>query len=300
MASFSAWIQAFRLRTLPLSLSGVVMGSLLAVEAGSFRWDIFFLAILTTLLLQILSNLANDYGDSQNGADNTGRIGPQRSVQSGAISPLKMRGMIMMFVTLSFISGVSLISIAGIDYQSDVFYTLLGIGILAILAALFYTMGKVPYGYMALGDISVLLFFGFFSVLATFFLFDGWASWAHFLPASSVGLFSVGVLNLNNMRDAENDLRSGKITLANRLGMKNARTYHLFLVLLPFLSAAIYILITHTSNWAFLCFLLLLPIVMHLRRLYKYVEPALIDRELKILAVIALAFTILFGIGVNL
>lgn len=300
MASLSTWIRAFRLRTLPLSVSGVVMGSFLALSDDAFRWPVFLLAFVTTLLLQILSNLANDYGDSQNGADNTGRIGPERTVQSGAISPRQMREMIFIFITLSLISGIALLTIAGLDYTSRDFQWLLGIGILAILAALFYTMGRIPYGYLGLGDFSVLLFFGYFSVMATYYLHSKSLPLHLILPATSVGLLSVGVLNLNNMRDAQNDLASGKRTLANFIGLKRSRIYHASIVSLAFVLAFIFVLWTGASYWSLISMILLIPVFLHLKRLYNYADHAHIDRELKTLAIIALAFTVLFGIGINL
>lgn len=276
------------------------MGSFLALSDDAFRWPVFLLAFVTTLLLQILSNLANDYGDSQNGADNTGRIGPERTVQSGAISPKQMREMIFIFITFSLISGIALLSVAGLEYTSRDFQWLLGIGILAILAALFYTMGRVPYGYLGLGDFSVLLFFGYFSVLATYYLHSKTIPLHLILPATSVGLLSVGVLNLNNMRDAQNDLASGKRTLANFIGLKRSRIYHASIVLLAFILAFIFVLWNGGSYWSLISMILLIPVFLHLKRLHNYADPAHIDRELKTLALIALAFTVLFGVGINL
>ena len=220
-----------RLRTLPLALSCIGMGSVLALYHGSHRPVVTILALLTATLLQMLSNLANDYGDAQNGADLVGRIGPDRMVATGKISLAKMKAAIWLFGLLSLVSGVSLI-VLGLQGQSlSSMLGFLGLGLVSILAAITYTAGKKPYGYAGLGDVSVLLFFGFTAVLGTYYLHSHQLNWSLIWPALGMGGFSVAVLNLNNMRDRESDLAAGKKTIPARFGALFARRYHATIVI---------------------------------------------------------------------
>ena len=300
MGKLKAWIHAFRLRTLPLSLSGVLMGSFIALSKRVFEWHIFSLAITTTLFLQILSNLANDYGDSKNGKDNAQRIGPTRAVQSGIISLPEMKWMIFLFCLLSLVSGISLILISHIHLFSSSFFILLFLGLVSIWAALSYTIGENPYGYSGWGDLSVFIFFGLFSVTGTSFLFASSFSIDTFLPAISVGAFSVGVLNLNNMRDYENDKNTGKKTMVVKMGAKKAKTYHIALLSICVLSSLTYIIINSIGKQGYIFLIVLIPIAIHIKKILDIKEAALFDKELKILALIALFFSIVFGIGINL
>lgn len=225
-----------RLRTLPLALSCIGMGSVLALYHGNHRPLVTLLALLTATLLQMLSNLANDYGDAQNGADLAGRIGPERMVASGKISLAKMKVAMWLFGILSLISGVSLI-VVGLQGQSlSTMLGFLGLGLVSILAAVTYTAGKKPYGYAGLGDLSVLLFFGFTAVLGTYFLHSHQLNFSLIWPALGMGGFSVAVLNLNNMRDRESDLAAGKKTIPARFGGLIARRYHSAVVIVSVLS----------------------------------------------------------------
>ena len=300
MGKLKVWIHAFRLRTLPLSLSGVLMGSFIALSKRVFEWHIFSLAVATTLFLQILSNLANDYGDSKNGKDNAQRIGPTRAVQSGIISLSEMKGMILLFCLLSLISGISLILISHIHLFSSSFFILLFLGLISIWAALSYTIGDNPYGYSGWGDLSVFIFFGLFSVTGTSFLFASSFSIDTFLPAISVGAFSVGVLNLNNMRDYENDKNTGKKTMVVKMGAQKAKIYHIALLSICVLSSLIYIIINNIGKQGYIFLIILVPIAFHVKRILDIKEATLFDKELKILALIALFFSIVFGIGINL
>ncbi len=205
--NIKAWIEAARLRTLPLALASIGMGSFLAAAHERFSWAIFGLTALTTIFLQVLSNLANDYGDTINGADSAEREGPQRAVQAGIISAKAMFRGVVLFAVLSLVSGLSLLYISVTSMQ--VFWLFLGLGILAIIAAYTYTAGSNPYGYAGLGDISVLLFFGWLAVIGTYFLHTQFFQWDIVLPATTLGLFSVGVLNINNIRDIESDKKAG-------------------------------------------------------------------------------------------
>ena len=293
------WIVAFRLRTLPLSLSCILMGSFLAYSKGVFDSIIFSLAMLTTVLLQILSNLANDYGDSQHGADSKIRQGPSRSVQAGLITGRQMKNAVKLFSALSFIAGVSLLMFSFKD-QIVFLLVFLGLGLLAIWAAITYTAGKTPYGYKGFGDISVFLFFGLLGVGGTFFLYAKQFDWQMLLPAASCGLFSAGVLNINNIRDIESDREAGKISIPVRIGRQNAIIYHWILLITGMCTSALYVALNSTSfyNWLFLLVVPLL--IINLRAVTLKHEAMELDPFLKQLALSTLIFVILFGIGVNL
>jgi 1,4-dihydroxy-2-naphthoate octaprenyltransferase len=232
--TLAAWLNAFRLRTLPLALASILSGSAIAFLDKVFSWPILLWALGTTILLQVLSNLANDYGDYQNGADNAGRIGPQRTVQAGLISPAAMKKGMMLCGILAFASGLALLWTAfGDSLRFFLFFLLLGLA--SIAAAVFYTAGKKPYGYRALGDLSVFLFFGLIGVMGVYILYSRAFSLTVLITALAVGASATAVLNLNNMRDLENDLASGKRTMAGLLGFQGARNYHIVLLLLAFI-----------------------------------------------------------------
>ncbi len=294
------WIKAFRLRTLPLALSSAVLGSFLAYAHGSFRMEILLLATLTTLFLQILSNLANDYGDAMHGTDNLNRIGPQRFTQSGLITESQMRNMIVVFILLALVSG-SLLIITGlrhIGWKTMGMFFLLGIS--AIYAAIKYTVGRNPYGYIGLGDVFVFLYFGILGVVGTYYLhsntLDPWV----FLPASAIGFLSSGVLNLNNMRDIENDSRSGKRTLVVHIGTRAAKIYHMVLISLSILLSLIYTVSHFRSFYQFL-FILTCPLfALNVIVVMRNTEPGELNRELKKLALSTFAFSVTFGIGLIL
>ena len=296
MTKINSWIVAFRLRTLPLAISSILMGSFLAIASGIYNWTVITLSIITTLLLQILSNLANDYGDGMKGTDNKERIGPKRTIQSGEISPKEMRLGIMVFVVLSLISGIWLIieSLGSNWYLGFVFLIL---GILAIAAAIKYTVGNTAYGYSAMGDLFVFLFFGLLAVFGTYFLNTHSLSWVIMLPASSMGLLSTGVLNLNNMRDMENDAKSGKKTMSLILGYKASKIYHTILITSAMIFAIVFIIIQYHSLWQFI-FVASYPIMINdLFKIHKIYDKSLLDPYLKRLALSTLLFTILFGFG---
>jgi 1,4-dihydroxy-2-naphthoate polyprenyltransferase len=292
------WLKAFRLRTLPLALSCIAMGGFLASSANAFRWDIFLLCVLTTIFLQILSNLANDYGDSIHGADSIDRKGPSRAVQSGAITPAQMKSAVIIFVALCLTSGISLLLIAfGFDWSAIFFF--LGLGVLCILAAIAYTVGRKPYGYIGLGDLSVLIFFGFVGVLGSYYLFTKDISWYHALPAFSCGLFSIAVLNINNIRDIESDLKAGKYSIPVRIGREKAVVYHWILLIASVTSALAYTILTYTSPWQFL-FLLSVPLFIRNGIAVSKRPSHELDPYLKQMALSTLAFVLLFGTGILL
>ena len=292
------WIKAFRLRTLPLALSCTILGSFLAYAHNQFNWAVFVLGIITTLLLQILSNLANDYGDTLHGVDNETRIGPKRITQQGLVSRKAMRLAIILISIATVITGASLVLI-GLHNNVQVIVFLL-LGILAIFAAIKYTVGKNPYGYVGLGDVFVFVFFGIVGVAGTFYLhthhFDPWV----LLPASSVGLLSSGVLNLNNMRDIENDSKSGKRTLVVRIGERAAKLYHILLITFSMIAGSLYTIHFYKSIFQLL-FILTIPLfVLNIKVVLQNTEPIELNNELKKLAISTFVFSITFGVGMIL
>jgi 1,4-dihydroxy-2-naphthoate octaprenyltransferase len=303
--NLKTWIEAARLRTLPLALASMLMGCFLTAINGYFDFKIASLTILTAILLQILSNYANDYGDSIHGADHKDRVGPKRAVQAGKITSSQMRNAVILFSVLSFISGILLLFVA-IDFQDSnnwktiVFF--LGLGIFCIAGAVLYTTGKKPYGYMGLGDIAVLIFFGWVAGGGTYFLqaqaythFES-ISWDIFLPATSCGLFAVGVLNLNNIRDIKSDILAKKNSIPVRMGKKKASIYHASVIILAWLCAILFLVLNYQkiSN---LIFLITLPLfVWNIIQVFKRKDMQL-DPLLKQLALSTLLFVILFGIS---
>ncbi len=294
----SIWLKAFRLRTLPLSLSCAILGSFLAYTEGDFNWLIFLFSSITILFLQILSNLANDYGDSVHGADNEKRVGPKRVTQHGMVSKKQMLTMIILFVVLSLLSGSTLILIGLRDIGNILLFFVLGIA--AVFAAIKYTMGKNPFGYLGLGDLFVFLFFGFVGVAGTFFLHTHTMNPWILLPASAIGMLSSGVLNLNNMRDIDNDTLSGKKTLVVRIGKKFAKYYHVALISLSMVFSLVYTIRYFNSIYQFL-FLLTFPLfILNIRVVLQNTVPMELNNELKKLALSTFAFSITFGIGLIL
>jgi len=298
--NLKSWIQAFRLKTLPLALSNTIIGSCLAASDDGFRWSVFGLAALTTVLLQVMSNMANDYGDFVNGKDTAERIGPKRMVQSGEITPkIMLRGIIVIGI-LCVVSGLALILIgtAGMDITNLLIFGVLGLA--AIAAAIKYTVGKNPYGYRGLGDIFVFIFFGLVGVIGTYFLHTQSFRWDILLPASAIGFLSTGVLNMNNMRDYEADKNAGKTTIVVTMGVKKAAYYHLVLVAGAVLFAIIYTLLNYHSIGQWL-FVLSFPILfLNLKKVFTYKNALELYPELPRLSMASLVFAVTFGLGLIL
>jgi 1,4-dihydroxy-2-naphthoate polyprenyltransferase len=290
-------LKAFRLRTLPLALSSVALGCFVANYDGALNWKVCVLAASTTLFLQILSNLANDYGDSKHGTDNTERVGPLRAVQSGIIAPKEMKLVVSMFMVFSLISGLWLIyeGTKGIPFLNVVLFLILGLG--AIAAAVKYTIGDHPYGYSGFGDLFVFIFFGLTGVIGTYYLNTHKLNWEILLPASAMGFLSAGVLNLNNMRDRVNDQVSGKHTLVVRMGIQKAKWYHFFLLLGSVITGLTYMLINYHSPFQLL-FLITLPMLwINVAVVFRNTVPQELDPYLRKLAIASLLFSLTFGIG---
>jgi 1,4-dihydroxy-2-naphthoate octaprenyltransferase len=291
-----AWIRAFRLRTLPLALACIGLGSFLAAYDKRFNLAVLLLSGLTTLFLQILSNLSNDYGDSVHGADNVERSGPARTVQSGLISAGEMKMAILIFSLLALLSGLSLLIIS-FDKLGLSFVILLILGLAAIWAAINYTVGKNPYGYAGFGDLFVILFFGILGVMGTYYLHTGHLESSYFLPALACGFLATAVLNINNIRDIESDKKAGKKSIPVRIGRKNAVLYHWFLLLIPFLLVTAFVLMHYRSPIQFL-FLISLPLIIKNGiAVSKARTSGEIDPFLKQLAMTTLVFILAFGAG---
>ncbi|MCP3701252.1 MAG: 1,4-dihydroxy-2-naphthoate polyprenyltransferase [Aliivibrio sp.] len=235
---FAIWLRAARPKTLPLALASIMTGSALAYWNNHASATITLMAFVTATLLQILSNLANDYGDAVKGTDNDDRLGPQRAMQSGLITQEAMKKAIGINIVLTMISGLILV-FSSLHQTMDII-GFIALGLLAIGAAIAYTIGDKPYGYRGLGDISVFIFFGLLGVAGTYYLHTGHLSSALFLPATACGLLAVSVLNINNLRDIENDETCGKMTLVVRMGGDWGRKYHAVLMATSFTCLAIF------------------------------------------------------------
>jgi 1,4-dihydroxy-2-naphthoate octaprenyltransferase len=293
--NLSAWISAIRLRTLPLAIASIGMGSFLAAKDGVFDQKVFFLAALTAICLQILSNLANDYGDTVHGADNVERAGPKRAVQTGAISRNAMKNAMILLSLLSLVAGIALLSYA-VQSRQD-FYIFLGIGLAAIIAAITYTSGAFPYGYRGLGDLFVLIFFGWVATLATYYLHSHQWNPLDILPATAVGFLTVGVINVNNIRDIESDKIAGKYSIPVRIGRKNAVYYHWFLLIAALLLASLYVLLDFRS-WVQFTFLLSAPFLfINGKAVLTKTKAMDLDPYLKQMAIATVIFVLTFGIG---
>ena len=290
-----AWLYAFRLRTLPLAFSSIITGSFIAYHHG-FSWSVLTLAIVTTLLLQVLSNLANDYGDSEKGTDNEDRIGPKRAVQSGILSFTEIKRAIIFCSILCLVSGSALIHLALGD-QSLSALIFFAIGLSAIAAAIKYTVGKGAYGYFGMGDIFVLLFFGLVGVGGSYYLQSHEFHMSILLPGITIGCFASGVLNLNNMRDRISDQKAGKNTIVVKMGAHNAKIYHTALIILGWLSIIAFCIIKCQSSLSFL-FILTAPLFWrNVIAVWKVQEPKDFDPFLKQLAISTFLFSIFFALG---
>ena len=289
------WVQAARIRTLPLSVSGIILGSFYALTHSYFNWKILGFGILTTIGLQVLSNYANDYGDGVKGTDNDNREGPKRAIQSGAITPTEMKKGIVITALLTLFFAICLIYVAFSDEYLVYSLFFLALGILAILSAVKYTVGKKAYGYFGFGDLFVFVFFGWVSVLGTYFLYTKQMDYLLVLPASALGLLSAGVLNLNNMRDVDSDAQSQKNTLVVKMGLANAKIYHYSLLGVSLLLTLLFAILYGFRIDQYLFVLVFIPLVKHGITVYKNQEARLLDSELKNLALSTFVLAILLS-----
>lgn len=303
------WIEAARVRTLPLSVSGIIVGSFYAMSKNMFNWNIVIFALLTTLGLQILSNFANDYGDGVKGTDNNDRVGPKRAIQSGLITPQAMKRAMVITSVITLIFAVLLIYFAFKLKKIYLLYSFifLILGMLAIASAIRYTVGKGAYGYRGYGDVFVFIFFGLVSTFGVYFMFSKEIDWLLLLPATAIGFLSVGVLNLNNMRDEESDRKSGKNTIVVKNGGAWAKKYHFFLIISAMILVLAFMLLfdyyidaANPEEFNFDIYFFLVayfPLTSHLITVYKNKNHKLLDPELKKLALSTFLLSVLLALG---
>ena len=300
------WIEAARVRTLPLSVSGIIVGCFYAMSQSVFNWKIFFFAITTTLLLQILSNFANDYGDGIKGTDNADRIGPKRAIQSGTITPTAMKRAIIFTSLLTMVSAATLVyySFKDTNFIFSLFF--LTLGAIAVASAIRYTVGNTAYGYRGYGDVFVFVFFGLVSTLGVSFMFLKEVDSLLILPAAAIGFLSVGVLNLNNMRDEESDKKVGKNTIVVKIGGAKAKKYHYFLIVSAMILVLVFAVLfdyykdNEPGYFNFDIYLFLvayIPLIKHLITVSKNTEPRALDPELKKLALSTFFLSVLLSLG---
>ncbi|MDF0708434.1 1,4-dihydroxy-2-naphthoate octaprenyltransferase [Flagellimonas okinawensis] len=300
MGNTKAWVQAARLRTLPLSLSGIIVGTALAVMEGQFDLTIFILALFTTVGFQVTSNFANDYGDGVKGTDNEDRIGPARAIQSGSITRGSLKKGIIISIVISMLIALALIYLA--FGKENIIYILLFfvLGLLSIWAAIKYTVGSNAYGYRGMGDLFVFLFFGLLGVLGSMFLYTKSLGWTVVLPAVAIGFLCVAVLNLNNLRDVVSDKKHGKITLVVKMGFENGKRYHYSLILLALICFLVFLSLENFDIKQSFFMLAFVPLLIHLLKVMKTDNPGNLDVELKKVALSTFLLAILFLISVNI
>ncbi|MDD4819516.1 MAG: 1,4-dihydroxy-2-naphthoate octaprenyltransferase [Flavobacteriales bacterium] len=292
-----AWMDALRLRTLPLSISGSIVAAGIAQSQRAFSWGIFILILLTASFLQILSNMANDYGDFSKGTDNENRVGPARALQRGEITARELLIAMCVVCAMCMVAGLTLVIVSlGVKALLVAgIFILLGAG--CILAAIKYTVGKKAYGYVGLGEVFVFLFFGLVSITGGLFLYTGHFYALSLLPGAAIGLLSSGVLNLNNMRDVENDKISGKNTLASHMSIRSGKIYQSVLILLAMLCFGLYQKLTDsTQMWYLISVICLLNVYSTM----EVKERSGFDKYLKVLSLSTFAIAILFSVIINL
>jgi 1,4-dihydroxy-2-naphthoate polyprenyltransferase len=291
------WIQAARVRTLPLSVSGILVGSFYAMSQAMFNWKIVIFALLTTIGLQILSNFANDYGDGIKGTDNNDRVGPARTIQSGLISPQAMKRAMIITSIITLFFAICLIYFSFKNRYLYYSLAFLFLGILAIASAIRYTVGKSAYGYKGYGDIFVFVFFGLVSTFGIYFMFSKAIDWLLLLPATAIGFLSVGVLNLNNMRDEESDRKSNKNTLVVKNGGAWAKKYHFFLVISAMVLILLFALLKNFNFDQYIFVVAYFPLTSHLITVYRNKNPKFLDPELKKLAISTFLVSLLLSLA---
>ena len=291
-----AAIKSMRLRTLPLSTAGVLLGILLAAADYHISVWVAVLIVLTTISLQVLSNLSNELGDVLHGTDGEDRQGPQYGLNSGEMTIKDMKLLIKIAVAVCVVSGLAMtwVSFGTIFEMAPILVLLLGAA--AIMGAMKYTLGRNPYGYRGLGDLFVFLFFGIVSVAGSYFVAaHEISSWKIFLPAAAIGFFSVAVLNVNNIRDMKTDAVN-RVTVAIRLGECRAKIYQTILIVLGWLSMIAFCLMRIFDPWHYL-FVLTLPLyVIHIIGVWKRHDKDL-DPMLPLLVMSTFAFAALGGVG---
>jgi len=300
LTKIAPWLNAARLRTLPLSVSGVLVGTALANYYGKSDISIFILAMFTTIGFQVTSNFANDYGDGIKGTDNEDRIGPKRALQSGILTRKQLKQGILVSIAIDILLVIALVYFSFGLKQAIYPMVFLILGLASIWAAIRYTVGKSAYGYKGLGDVFVFLFFGLLAVLGTMFLYTKFLTLMALLPAVTIGLLSVGVLNLNNLRDFDSDKKAQKNTLVVYMGFAKGKIYHYVLLLLAFLSILVFAAMNLHGWRMILPLFAFTPIFVHLKKIYNANKPSLIDPELKKLALSTFLLAVLIYISCNI
>ncbi|MBT8186608.1 MAG: 1,4-dihydroxy-2-naphthoate octaprenyltransferase [Croceitalea sp.] len=299
MNKIKAWISAARLRTLPLSISGILVGTALANKAGFEDSGLFIWSLVTTIFFQITSNFANDYGDGVKGTDNAERLGPKRALQSGALGRAELKFGVILAALVSFVSSFILLYKAFGSDELGYLILFLILGICSVWAAIKYTVGESAYGYRGLGDFFVFMFFGLLAVIGTIFLYTKNIAPTNLLPAVGIGLLCVGVLNLNNLRDIASDGRAGKITMVVKMGLGKGKFYHYFLLISAFGCFMLYSILAKMTGWSLVYLIAFTPIFLHIHAVYKNKEPGYLDPELKKLALSTFALALLFYLAIN-
>jgi len=280
MKQLKVWLKAVRLRTLPLSVSGILIGNSLCFQDPEFSVILFVLMLFTAISFQIISNFANDYGDGVKGTDNDNRLGPKRVLQQGLLSREILKKGIVIISLISLLLAFVLIFLA---FGSNSWYYILifiGLSFASVWAAIFYTVGNKAYGYYGFGDLFVFLFFGGVSVLGAYFIQLKTFSYPAILLSLVVGFLSVGVLNLNNMRDIDNDAFVGKRTLVVIMGAAIAKKYHLLLLIVS-VSILVYVFSSVSIRFFWIPYLAIIPLIVHFISVLKNSEPKFFDPELK-------------------
>lgn len=290
------WIKAARLRTLPLSLAGIIMGGALSF-CNNFNTTIFWLCIATATAFQVLSNFANDYGDFAKGTDNEDRVGPKRTMQAGLITKNEMKIALVITSVISLALGGYLSYLGTQLMETKYLILFLFLGFASVVAAIKYTVGKNAYGYAGMGDVFVFIFFGLVGVLGSKFLISGTVEWLDLLPAMSIGLFSVAVLNLNNMRDEHNDKANNKNTLVVKMGLNKAKFYHKGAIIKAMGLLIIYSLFTYSSIWQLIFIAPYFLLIKHLVFVQKTTNNIEFDPELKKVALSTFFISILYFLG---
>jgi len=296
LSKIAAWLNAARLRTLPLSVSGIVVGSALARFYGKNDLLIFMLALLTTIGFQVTSNFANDYGDGVKGTDNSDRVGPKRALQSGLLTRKELKNGILISIVICILLVVGVLYFSFGTQQIEYFILFGVLGSLSIWAAIKYTVGTSAYGYRGFGDIFVFVFFGLLAVLGSLFLYTKFITAYAWLPAITVGALSTAVLNLNNLRDFESDKKAKKNTMIVKMGFENGKTYHYTLVAIAFVSMLFFIVFNFEAWYQFIPLLAFVPIGIHVLKVIKTEVPQRLDPELKKLALSTFLMSFLFYI----
>lgn len=299
MSKIKAWLSAARLRTLPLSISGILTGTALAGNLGYFDTAIFILALLTTTAFQITSNFANDYGDGVKGTDNADRIGPQRAYQSGLLTRKELKSGILLSIGISLVLVILLLYVT-FGLENWLYFSIFTfLGLLSVWAAVTYTVGNSAYGYKGLGDVFVFLFFGVLAVLGTLFLYTRFLTYDAILPAITIGALCTGVINLNNLRDYASDKKANKVTMIVKMGYDRGKQYHTFLLGMAFLSLVVFTALHYKTVLSFTPLLSFIPIFFHWKRVRNCTTPSTLDPELKILALSTFLLSLLFFISFN-